>query len=304
MSHPIARLGLRAAAVLAALALPVLAPAQDFSQVAIRATELAPDFHTLQGQGGTLSVLSGPDGVLVVDAQFAPLTDRLVAAIRAFSDKPIRFLVDTHVHPDHTGGNENFARLGATILARDQLRERLEKPATNLDGSVRPAQPAAALPVVTYDAPVSLYLDGEHVVLMPVRRAHTDGDTVVIFPGHDIMAVGDIFRSLGYPYVDRASGGTLAGTLEALSEVADRAGPATRIIPGHGAIVGREALLAQRDMILELRAQVLAQVQQGRTLEQVIASRPTAAWDAKVPQGAQTADRFVKWVYEEVVADR
>jgi glyoxylase-like metal-dependent hydrolase (beta-lactamase superfamily II) len=304
MSHPIARLCARAAAALAVLASPGLAPAQDFSKVEVRATELAPDFHTLQGQGGTVSVLSGPDGVLVVDAQFAPLTDKLVAAIRTFSDRPIRFLVDTHVHPDHTGGNENFARLGATILARDQLRERLEKPATNLDGSIRPAPPPAALPVLTYDAPVSLYLDGEHVVLMPVRRAHTDGDTVVIFPGHDIMAVGDVFRGVGYPYVDRASGGTLAGMLEALSEVADRAGPATRIIPGHGAVVGREALLAQRDMIIALRAKVLAQVQQGRTLEQVIASRPTAEWDARVPQGPQTAERFVKWVYEEVAADR
>jgi glyoxylase-like metal-dependent hydrolase (beta-lactamase superfamily II) len=296
----------RAAAAVAA-ALPWLVHAQggqDFSKVEIRTTALAPDFHTLEGQGGTVSVLSGPDGVLVVDSQFAPLTDKLVAAIRGFSDAPIRFLVDTHVHPDHTGGNEHFARLGATILARDQLRERLEKPAANQDGSTRPAQPPAALPVLTYDAPLSLYLDGEHVVLMPVRRAHTDGDTVVIFPGHDIVAVGDIFRSVGYPYVDRAGGGTLAGELEALSEVADRIGPATRVVPGHGPMVHRDALLAQRDLIIALRAKVLALARQGKTLEEVIASKPTAEWDAGVPQGAQTADRFVKWVYEEVAADR
>jgi len=284
---------------------PVLAQAgQDFSKVEIRTTQLAPDFWTLEGQGGTISVLAGPDGVLLVDSQFAPLTDRLVAAIRRVSDKPIRFLVDTHVHPDHTGGNENFARLGATIFARDQLRYRLEHPAPRPDGTPGKPAPALALPVVTYNASLSIHVDGEDVRLLPVVAAHTDGDTIVSFPGHDIIAAGDVFRSVGYPFADLANGGSLAGILEGLSEIADRAGPATKIIPGHGPIVDRDAVLAQRDLIIAVRGKVQKLVDQGKSVDEIIASKPTAEFDARVPQGAQTADRFVRWVATEVVANR
>src|SRR6516225_10978117 len=150
----------------------------------------------------------------------------------------------------------------------------------------------------------STWIDSEDVRLLPVVAAHTDGDTVVSFPRHDIIAAGDIFRSVGYPYVDLASGGTLAGILEGLSEIVDRAGPATKIIPGHGPIVDRDAVLAQRDLILAVRAKVAKLVEQGKSVDEAIAAHPTAEFDAKVPQSAQTADRFVRWVYAEVVANR
>jgi glyoxylase-like metal-dependent hydrolase (beta-lactamase superfamily II) len=294
-----------AAIALAAASSAFAQAAPDFSKVEIKATQLAPDFWTLEGQGGTISVLTGNDGILLVDSQFAPLTDKLVAAIRKFSDKPIRFLVDTHVHPDHVGGNANFAKLGATIFARDQLRYRLEHPNPAADGTPGKPAPEQALPVVTYNASLSIHIDGEDVRLLPVVAAHTDGDTVVSFPGHDILAVGDIFRSYGYPYVDLSSGGTLAGILEGLSEILDRAGPATKIIPGHGPIVDRTAVLAQRDLILSVRGKVQKLVEQGRTLDEVVASHPTADIDARIPGGTpQTADRFVTWVYKEVVANR
>ena len=297
---------LAAALALGFIAVPSFAQGTpDYSKVEIKTTQLAPDFWTLEGAGGTISVLAGADGVLLVDSQFAPLTDRLVAAIRRVSDKPIRFLVDTHVHPDHVGGNENFAKLGATIFARDQLRYRLEHPNAAADGTPGKPASAAALPVVTYNASLSIHVDGEDVRLLPVLAAHTDGDTVVSFPGHDILAVGDIFRSVGYPYADLANGGSLAGILEGLSEIVDRAGPATRIIPGHGPIVTRDAVLAQRDMILGLRAKVQKLVEQGKTLDEIIATHPTADIDARVPGGTPaTADRFVTWVYKEVVANR
>jgi cyclase len=278
--------------------------APDYSKVEIKATQLAPDFWTLEGQGGTISVLAGPEGILLVDSQFAPLTDKLVAAIRKLSDKPIRFLVDTHVHGDHTGGNENFARLGATIFARDQLRWRLAHPNPAADGTPGKVAPPQALPVVTYNASLSIHIDGEDVRLLPVVAAHTDGDTIVSFPGHDIIATGDIFRSVGYPYVDLASGGTLAGILEGLSEILDRAGPATRIIPGHGPIVDRNAVTAQRDLILAVRGKVKKLVDAGQTLDQIIAAKPVAEFDAKVAGGTpQTAERFVRWVHAEVVAN-
>ena len=304
MKRPLASLA--ASLALATASQAVLAQAApDYGKVEIKATQLAPDFWTLEGAGGTISVLTGNDGILLVDSQFAPLTDKLVAAIRRISDKPIRFLVDTHVHPDHVGGNANFAKLGATIFARDQLRWRMEHPNAAADGTPGKPAPEQALPVVTYNASLSIHVDGEDVRLLPVVAAHTDGDTVVSFPGHDIIAAGDIFRSFGYPYVDLASGGTLAGILEGLSEIVDRAGPATKIIPGHGPIVDRNAVLAQRDLILAVRAKVLRQVEQGKTLDEVIASHPTADIDARIPGGTpQTADRFVTWVYTEVAANR
>lgn len=280
-------------------------PAQqqpDFSKVEIKTTKIADDFYTLEGQGGTISVLTGPEGVLLVDSQFAPLSEKLVAAIKKISNKPIRFLINTHVHGDHTGGNENFAKLGATIFSRDQLRDRLAHPCPAADGT--PGKPAAAqaLPVVTYDGPVSIRLNGEDVRLLPIRNAHTDGDTLVQFTGHDILATGDYYRSVGFPIVDLINGGTLKGLLEGLGATIGRAGPNTKIIPGHGPITDRNGIIAQRDLLLAVRDKVAVLVAQGKTVEEVIAAKPTADFDAQVPQGAQNVERFIKWLYAEVKA--
>ncbi len=292
--------------LVASAAVASAAPAQqrtpDFSTVEVKTTRLADDFYTLEGQGGTISVLTGPDGVLLVDSQFAPLTDKLVAAIRKISDKPIRFLIDTHVHGDHTGGNENFARLGALLFSRDQLRARLEHPGPAPDGTPGIPAPPLALPVVTYDGPVSIHLNGEDVRLIPIRNAHTDGDTLVSFPHHDILAVGDYYRSVGYPFVDLKNGGSLNGILDGLGATIGRAGPHTRIIPGHGPITDRNGLIATRDLILAVRDKVAALAAQGKTVEEVIAARPTADFDGQVPQAAQSSERFIKWLYAEVTA--
>jgi glyoxylase-like metal-dependent hydrolase (beta-lactamase superfamily II) len=272
----------------------------DYSQVQIKTTKLADNFHTLEGQGGTISVLSGPDGVLLVDSQFAPLTDKLLAAVRAISDKPIRFLVNTHVHGDHTGGNENFARQGVLIFSRDQLRARMVTPNPAPDGTPgRPAVPQA-LPVVTYDGPVTLHLNGEDVQLIPVRVAHTDGDTLVRFDKHDILAVGDYIRTVGYPRVDRTSGGTLKGLLAAFDETIARAGPATKIIPGHGAITDRNGVIAQRELVVKMRDRIAPMVSAGRSVEEVIAAKPTADTDAQVPQAATTSEQLIRWLYAEL----
>ena len=280
----------------------VTAPRIDFASVQIRTTRLADDFFTLEGQGGRISVLTGPDGVFMVDTQFAPLTEKIVAAIRQISDRPIRFVVNTHVHPDHTGGNENFAKLGALIFSRDPLRCRLIHPAPGPDGKVPPSAPAQALPVVTYDAPVTLHIDGEDVELIPIRAAHTDGDTLVRFRKHDALAVGDYFRSVQYPFVDVFNGGTLEGLLAGLAETIALAGPDTKIIPGHGPIVDRKAVIAQRDLVLAMRDRMLALIRKGQTLDQVLAAKLTATTDASTPTGAETADRFVRWMYAELAS--
>jgi glyoxylase-like metal-dependent hydrolase (beta-lactamase superfamily II) len=272
----------------------------DYSKVEIKTTKLADNFYTLEGQGGTISLLTGPEGVLLVDSQFAPLTDKLVAAVRKLSDRPIRFLVNTHLHGDHVGGNENFAKLGVTIFSRDQLRARLAHPNPTPDGKPGTPAPAQALPVVTYDGPVTLHLNGQDVQLLPIRAAHTDGDTLIAFPALDILAVGDYFRSLGYPRVDRSNGGTLAGLLAGLGETIGRSGPNTKIVPGHGAITDRNGVIAQRDIVLAVRDKIAPLVAQGRTVEEVIAAKPTAAYDAKVPQGVETSEQFVRWLYAEL----
>jgi cyclase len=275
----------------------------DFSKVEIKTTQIAADFYTLEGLGGTVSVLTGPEGILLVDSQFAPLTDKLVAAIRKISSKPIRFLINTHLHGDHTGGNENFAKLGTIIFSRDQLRRRLERPSAKADGSPGKPGPVLALPVVTYDGPVSIHLDGEDVRLIPIRNAHTDGDTLISFTNHDILAVGDYYRGIGYPYVDLQSGGSLSGILDGLGATIGRAGPNTKIIPGHGPVTDRNAVIAQRDMILAVRDKVAALLGQSKSLQEIIAAKPTAQFDAQVPRSAQTADEFVTWMCEALQHD-
>ena len=276
----------------------------DFSQVQIKTTKVASNFYTLEGQGGTIGVLAGPDGVLMVDSQFAPLTEKIVAAIRNISPGRIRFLINTHVHGDHTGGNENFAKQGVVLMSREQLRNRLEKPAPTASGAPGTPAPPAALPILTYDAPLTIRMNGETVSVIPVPVAHTDGDTMVRFQAADVIMTGDFYRSVGYPNIDRVNGGSLKGMVEGLTAVVNLAGPATKIIPGHGPIVDKTAVAAHRDMILAMRDKVAKLASQGMTIEQVNASKPTAEFDGKVQGAGTTGERFVGQVYAEVKAAR
>jgi len=275
----------------------------DFSKIEIKTTKISDNFYTLEGQGGTIGVLAGPDGIFMVDSQFAPLSQKIAAAIHQISDKPIRFMVNTHVHPDHTGGNENFAKMGVTIFSRDELRWRLAHPSPGANGAPGVPAPAAALPVVTYEGPVTIHMDGEDVHLIPILKAHTDGDTLVYFPANDVLMTGDYFRSIQYPNIDRVNGGSLNGMLEGLAITIGMAGPKTKIIPGHGPTVDRTALTAHRDMILVVRDKVAAMVQQGKTVEEVLAAKPTAEYDAIVPNSSTTSERFVRQVYAELKAN-
>jgi glyoxylase-like metal-dependent hydrolase (beta-lactamase superfamily II) len=281
---------------------PPAPPAQpDFSKVEIKTTKLASNFYTLEGQGGTIGVLTGPDGVFMVDSQFAPLSDKIVAAIKQISDGRIRFLVNTHVHGDHTGGNENFAKLGVVILSRPQLRARLARPsAPAANGAVPPPAPPLALPMLTYDSAVTVYMNGEDIRLIPVPAAHTDGDTMVRFASADVIMTGDFYRSIQFPNIDRANGGSLNGLLEGLKAIIDLAGPNTKIVPGHGPIVDKTAVAAHRDMILALRDKVARLVQQGMTQEQVVAAKPTSDFDGKVQSAGTTGDRFIGQLYAEL----
>ena len=290
--------------VLAALAYaPVASYAQgqpDFSKVEIKTTKIGSNFYTLEGQGGVIGVLAGPDGVLMVDSQFAPLTDKIVAAVKQVSNTPIKFLINTHVHGDHTGGNENLGKMGVTIFAREELRNRLAHPAPGANGAPAAPAPAAALPVITYSSPLTFHMDGEDVQAIPIPKAHTDGDTLVYFPNTNVIMIGDYFRSLGYPNIDRANGGSLPGMLAGIDAAIKLCNATTKVVPGHGAITDRNGLAAHRDMIIAIRDKIAPMVSQGKTLAEVVAAKPTADFDAKVPGVGTTGERFIGQVYAEL----
>jgi len=291
------------AATLAFLAMAVYVQAQaqqDFSKVEIKTTKISNNFYTLEGQGGTIGILVGQDGIFMVDDQFAPLTEKIVAAIRKISTGPIKFVVNTHVHGDHTGGNENLGKMGVTILARENLRNRLMHPAPGANGAPGVAAPPAALPILTYNNQITFHMDGEDVQLIPIPVAHTDGDTMVRFVNNDVIMTGDFYRSVQYPNIDINNGGSLNGMIDGLGQVIARSGPNTKIIPGHGPMVDRNAVMAHRDMILVIRDRVANLIKQGKTQDEVLAAKPTADYDAKVPNSTETTQRFVTQLYAQL----
>lgn len=276
----------------------------DFSKVQIKSNKIADNFYTLEGQGGTIGVLVGPDGVFMVDTQFAPLSEKIAAAIKQLTPQPIKFVVNTHVHGDHTGGDANFGKMGATIISREELRYRLAYPNPQANGQPGVPMAAEGLPKQTYRDRLTMHLNGQEIQLIAIPRAHTDGDTLVYFPGLDILMTGDFYRSVQYPNIDRNNGGTLPGMIEGLGEVIGRAGPNTKIIPGHGPTVGRDAVVAHRDIVLAVRDRVANLIRQGRSEDEAVAAKVLADLDPKVQEVGMTGDRFVRQVYAELKAGR
>lgn len=281
-------------------------PAAQFDGVALTAVHAAGKVYMVQrpGGGGNIGAFVGPDGVLLVDSLFAPLSDRLVAAVPTVTDGQIRFLLNTHIHPDHIGGNEPLADRGVLIFAHDNVRLRtLKRLRIPRGGGIFSAQPSeAARPVVTYNDQISFHLNGEDVRAFLVPPAHTDGDSFVYFPESNVLHLGDVFRTTSYPIVDVYNGGTVAGTIKALDLAIAMAGPETKIIPGHGlAVVGRDALVEFRNLTVDIRDKVEAMMLAGKTLNEVMAAGLTSAYDAKWGQEAGwTAKDFLPIVYYEL----
>ena len=281
------------------------APQGPPPEVKVVTTTLGGRVYGIDGQGGRAAALVGPDGIFLVDSQFAPVTEKIVAALKALSPAPVRFLVNTHVHGDHSGGNENFAKLGVTILGRPNLRNQLlnPRPAPG-NGQVPPVAPPAALPIVLYDSATTVYLNGETVRLVPLAPAHTDGDTAVKFEQADVLMTGDVYRSAGFPAAAVTNGGSVLGTIEALTQLVSLAGPNTKVVPGHGPVVDRAALVFHRDMAVAVRDKVAAALREGRSAADIRASKPTAEFEAKVGGPANFITQFVDGLITELSARR
>jgi len=301
------RKSLSALAILIALASPALAqqppapPAPDFSKVEIRTTDLGDGVWMLEGQGGNMTVAAGKTGVILVDSEFAPLHDKIRAAIATVSQQPVKYLVDTHFHGDHTGGNEAFARDGAIVVANIKVKTRLAKGFTNfLTGAQVPPAPKAALPTLTYTHQLKLSLPGRIAELRHAEHAHTDGDTYVFFKSSNVLATGDTFTNARYPNIDVASGGNIKGMIAATDGYLKLVNDKTRIVPGHGPLADKAVLVAYRTMLVTARDRMAKLVKDGKSEDDVLAAKPFADLDGKWAPTETVSTNFIRAVYHSL----
>jgi len=278
-----------------------LAEEQDWSKVELKVLPVAGGVSVLVGAGGNIAVTTGKDGVFLVDDQFAPLLPKIRAAVKTLGDGPIRFVVNTHFHGDHTGNNAQLGEAGAVILAQENVRKRLGMERVNSrTGERTPPAPPAAWPLVTYADGVTLYLNGDELEITHVARAHTDGDSIVRFRKANVVHMGDTFFKGSYPFIDVDSGGSIDGVIAAADRVLASIDAGTKLIPGHGPLGTKADLQTYREMLAGIRDRVKALIAQGKTLDQVIAARPTAQWDATWGGGFMKPDIFVGFVHRSL----
>lgn len=288
---------LRAAALCTAAALATgVAQAQSrFDKVEIRTEQLSPSTYVLFGAGGNIGLSVGADSVFVIDDQYAPLSEKIAAAIKKITDKPVQFVLNTHWHSDHTGGNENFAKGGALIMAHDNVKKRLstEQFIEFLRAKEAPL-PKIAQPVVTFSTDVTFHINGDEVYAFHMPKAHTDGDAIIHFRKSNVIHMGDIFFNGFYPFIDTSSGGSPEGVVAAADRVLAMADDATRIIPGHGPVSNKAELKIYRDMVATVSARVKKLAQEGKKLDEIIAAKPSAEYDERWGKGFIPTGRFIE----------
>jgi cyclase len=287
------RIAIAAAALALAATGAVAQP--DYSRVEIKATKITDTAYMLTGAGGNIGLSVGEDAVFVIDDQFAPLTPKITAAIAQVTPKPVRFVLNTHWHYDHTGGNENLGKAGAVIVAHHNVRKRMSTDQVieffNLKSK---PEPKDALPVLTFSSDMSFHINGEEVRAIHMPAAHTDGDAVVHFTKSDVVHMGDIYFNGFYPFIDAESGGSAEGVIAACDKVLAFATDKTRIIPGHGPLSNAAELKAFRDLVATVSGRVKALVAQGKTLEEIKAAKVSADFDEKWGKGFIRPDRFAE----------
>lgn len=287
---------------LAALSMPCATASasaqQDFSKVEMTSARLAEGVYVIFGAGGNIGVSAGADGVFLIDDQYAPLTQKIRDAVAKVSDKPIRFVLNTHWHGDHSGGNENLGGGGALIVAHENVRKRMSvEQFLEAFGQKVPPAPAIALPVVTYTESVSFHLNGDEIRCVHLPPAHTDGDSIVRFNKANVLHTGDLFFNGIYPFIDASTGGSLDGMISGVDQILSEVDDTTQIIPGHGPMAKKADLKAFRDMLAGVRDEMKPMIMAGKTLAEIQTAKPTRAFDAVWGKGFFTPEQFVAVAY-------
>jgi len=280
------------------VAMPVIAQ-QDFTKVEIKTTQVADNVYMLQGAGGNIGVSVGDDGVFIIDDQFAPLSEKILAAIAELSDQPVSYVVNTHWHGDHTGGNENMGAAGAVVVAHENVRERMStKQFMKAFGREVPAAPDTALPVVTFSENTTFYFNDTQIQVMHVPTAHTDGDSFVLFTEANVLHMGDTFFNGFFPFIDQSSGGTLDGLIAATEKALNLVNEESVIIPGHGPLSKMADLEKYLAMLNEVKQIMLPLVKSGQTRDEVIAAKPLRSMGVMWGNGFMKTDVFTGIVFD------
>jgi len=276
----------------------------DFSGVKIEAKKVTDNIYMLTGAGGNILVCTGEDGVFMVDDQFAPLSDKIKAAIAKLSDHPVKFLMNTHWHGDHTGGNENFGTSGSIIVAHENVRKRMstEQMMKAFSRTV-PASPEAAWPGITFSEDINFYFNDEDIIITHSHNAHTDGDAIVFFPKSNVIHTGDTYFNGRFPFIDLSSGGSINGIIESANRVLFMADEDTKIIPGHGALSNKEEFSAYRNVLMTARDKVQKAIKVGKTLEQMQAEKILDEYDAKWGQNFIKTDKIIDFIYTDLTRE-
>lgn len=289
------------ALALLACALAGLSPLHAEEPVAITTTKVADKLYMLVGRGGNVAVSVGNSGTFVVDDQYAPQYGEIMQAVSAIDAAPVKFLINTHWHSDHAGGNEQMGSAGAAIVAHENVRTRLSSDQViEFFNAPRPASPAAALPVITFAEDITFHVNGDTVHIFHVANAHTDGDSVVHFQNANVIHTGDVFFNGFYPFIDSGTGGSIAGIIAAGEKILSLADDSTKIIPGHGPLSDKTGLADYVEMLREVQNAIAALVVAGSNEEQIVLAKPTAAFDAKWGGGFLKADTFVRLVVDNI----
>lgn len=275
--------------------------AQDrFAKVEIKTEKLTDHIYVLFGSGGNIGILTGEDGVIMIDDQFAPLSEKISAAIAKISDKPVKYLLNTHWHGDHAGGNENFAKKGATIIAQENVRTRMSQGMTRSPERVTPPAPAIALPVITFSDNMSLHINEEDILAIHVHNAHTDGDAQIFFPKSNVIHMGDTYFKGRWPFIDVQSGGSIDGYIKALNHALFLVDDKTQIIPGHGSMSNRAELMAYRDVLLTVRGRIKKGLAEGKTIDELKVAGYLTEWEGW-GSGFINNDTFIELVAKSLM---
>lgn len=269
-------------------------PGQDFSEVKIEAHQVRGNVYMLIGQGGNIGVLTGKDGAIMVDNQFAPLADKIKAAIAELTDLPVTYVLNTHHHGDHAGGNEEFSKSGGVIIAHENVRKRLSSEQfQEFFDRTTPPKPEGFWPVITFQESIRLHFNGEDIDIIHGAPAHTDGDAVIFFRKANVIHMGDVFVTYGYPFLDADSGGSIDGFIEFLDMVIDLIDDETIVIPGHGALSKKSDVVAFRNRLNDIRYLIVSEMNQGATHEEIVEKEVLKQYEEEWGGGFIKAKDFI-----------